>query len=105
VRGPQWPVIGNGLGGGFAPNAAAIGARNALLSRSREESTTVLWTVAKWLRFWLSTRRSIRPSTLRAYTEHVDNHLIHYKGSVRLIELPAPRRPQAQVWTEHRARE
>jgi len=149
--------------GGFATRAAAIVARTALLSRSREESTTELWTVARWLRFWLSTRTSIRPSTVRSYTEHVDNVLIPHLGSVRLgqltgrhvaamfttlaatrnkwgrmpspstlhrmratlrsalnaairdgllrdnparfIELPTPRRPQAQVWTEHRARE
>jgi integrase len=115
------------------------------------------------LRFWLSTRASIRPSTLRSYTEHVENHLIPYLGSIRLgelagrqvaamlitlgatvnrygripapstlhriratlraalnaairegllrdnparhIELPTPRRPQAQVWTKHRVRE
>jgi integrase len=148
--------------GGFPTKAAAIAARNALLSRSREESTTVLWTVAKWPRFWLSTRTSIRPSTLRSYAEHVDNVLVPHLGSVRLgeltgrqvasmfttlaatpnkwgrppspstlhriratlrsalnaairdglirdnparfIELPTPRRPQAQVWTEHRVR-
>jgi integrase len=149
--------------GGFATKVAATEARDALLSRSREESTTVLWTVARWLRFWLSTRTSIRPSTLRSYAEHVDNVLVPHLGSVRLgeltgrevaamfatlaaipnkrgrvpspstlhriratlrsalnaaireglihdnparfIELPTPRRPQAQVWTEHRARE
>jgi hypothetical protein len=62
--------------GGFPTKSAATAARNALLSRSREESTTVLWAVGKWLRFWLSTRTSIRPSTLRSYTEHVDNVLI-----------------------------
>jgi hypothetical protein len=149
--------------GGFATRAAAVEARDALLSRSAEESTTVLWTVARWLRFWLSTRTSIRPSTLRSYAEHVETHLVPHVGSVRLgeltgrevaamfitlgstpnkrnklpspstlhriratlrsalnaaireglirdnparfIELPTPRRPQAQVWTEHRARE
>jgi hypothetical protein len=119
--------------------------------------------VAKWLRYWLPTRTCIRPSTLRTYTEHVDNVLIPHLGSVRLadltgrqvaamfatlaatpnkrgklpspstlhriratlrialnaaireglsrdnparfIELPTPRRPQAQVWTDHRALE
>jgi integrase len=149
--------------GGFPTKSAATAARNALLSRSREESTTVLWTVTKWLRYWISTRTSIRPSTLRSYTEHVDNVLIPHLGSVRLgeltgrqvaamfttlattpnkwgrppspstlhriratlrsalnaaireglirdnparfIELPSPRRPQAQVWTDHRIRE
>src|SRR5215475_5335725 len=73
--------------GGFPTKAAAVQARNALLSRSAEESTTVLWTVAKWLRYWLPTRTSIRPSTLRSYTEHVDNVLIPHLGSVRLGEL------------------
>jgi integrase len=149
--------------GGFATRAAATEARTILMYRTAEESTTELWTVARWLRFWLSTRTSIRPSTLRSYAEHVDNHLIPHVGSVRLgeltgrqvaamfttlataqnkrgrlpspstlhriratlrsalnaaireglirdnparfIELPTPRRPQAQVWTEHRARE
>jgi hypothetical protein len=70
--------------GGFASKVAAVGARTALLSRSADESTTELWTVARWLLFWLSTRTSIRPSTLRSYAEHVDNHLIPYVGSVRL---------------------
>jgi Uncharacterised protein family (UPF0158) len=51
------------------------------------ESTTELWTVGKWLRFWLSTRASIRASTPRSYTEHVDNHLIPFLGPVRLGEL------------------
>jgi integrase len=148
--------------GGYASRAAAAEARTALLSRSREESTTELWTVARWLRFWLSTRTSIRPPTLRSYTEHVENVLIPRLGSARLgdltgrqvaatfatlastpnkwgklpspstlhriratlrsalyaairdglipdnparfIELPTPRRPQAQVWTEQRVR-
>lgn len=56
--------------GGFATKAAALQARDALQSQSAEESTTALWTVARWLRFWLSTRTSIRPSTLRSYAEH-----------------------------------
>ncbi len=72
---------------GFPTKATAIEARDVLLSRSREESTTVLWSVGKWLRFWLSTRTSIRPSTLRSYTEHVDSVLIPHLGSVRLGEL------------------
>jgi integrase len=149
--------------GGYPTKAAATEARAELLCRSKEEATTQLWTVARWLRFWLSTRTSIRTSTLRSYSEHVDNVLVPHLGSVRLgeltgrqvaatfatlattankrgklpspstlhriratlrsalnaaireglirdnparfIELPTPRRPQAQVWTEHRARE
>jgi integrase len=118
--------------------------------------------VARWLRYWLTTRTSIRPSTLRSYTEHVELHLIPHLGRVRLgeltgrqvadmfrdlaatntrcgrpptpatlhriratlrgalnvairdgllrdnpachIELPSPRRPHAQVWTDHRVK-
>jgi hypothetical protein len=36
---------------------------------------------------WLTTRASIRASTLHSYTEHVERHLIPYLGSVRLGEL------------------
>jgi hypothetical protein len=39
------------------------------------------------LRYWLTTRTSIRPSTLRSYTEHVERHLIPHLGRVRLGEL------------------
>jgi len=118
------------------------------------------WTAGRWLRYWLSTRTSIRPSTLRSYSEHVERHLIPHLGRVGLgeltsrhitdmiavlaaidnrygrpptpstlhriratlrsalnaairegllrdnparnIELPSPRRPQAQVWTDQR---
>jgi len=45
------------------------------------------WTVGRWLRYWLTTRTSIRPSTLRSYTEHIELHLIPYLGRVRLGEL------------------
>ena len=120
------------------------------------------WTVARWLRYWLTTRTRIRPSTLRSYTDHVERHLIPGLGRIhladltgrdvtapfaelaatptrtgtppmsatlhriratlraalnaairdgllttnpaRLVELPTPRRPQAQVWTEARVR-
>jgi len=126
----------------------------------REGCTAQTWTVAWWLRYWLSTRTRIRPTTLRSYTEHVERHLIPHLGRVRLgeltgrdvtamvtglaasrnrygrplspatlhriratlraalnaairegliaenparhIELPTPRRPQAQVWTDRR---
>src|SRR5262249_47232310 len=138
----------------------AEAARDELLARSRKESTRAVWTVQRWLRYWLTTRTSIRPSTMRSYTEHVDNHLVPHLGRIRLaeltrrdlkamfttmaardkrwgrrpapstlhriratlraalnaairdglirdnparfVELPTPRRPQAQVWTEHR---
>ena len=149
--------------GGYITRRDAENARDELLAQSREECTTQIWTVARWLRHWLTTRTSIRPSTLRSYTEHVDRHLIPHLGRIRLgeltgrdvtamfaalaatdnrygrpptpstlhriratlrsalngaireglirdnparfVELPTPRRPQAQVWTAHRVEE
>jgi hypothetical protein len=68
--------------GGFPTRRAAEDARDELLERSRAERTTQTWTVARWLRYWLTTRTSIRPSTLRSYTEHVDLHLIPHLGRI-----------------------
>src|SRR6266498_5359938 len=62
--------------GGYPSRTAAAAARDELLGRSPEECTTQAWTVGRWLRYWLATRTSIRPSTLRAYTEHVERHLL-----------------------------
>jgi integrase len=73
--------------GGYATRRDAEAARDELLERSRAERTTQTWTVARWLRHWLSTRSSIRPSTLRSYTDHVERHLIPYLGRIRLGEL------------------
>jgi len=66
--------------GGYATRHDATTARDELLERSRAERTTETWTVARWLRHWLTTRTSIRPSTLRSYTEHVERHLIPHLG-------------------------
>jgi integrase len=146
--------------GGYPSRHAAETARNDLLDRSKAERTTQTWTTARWLRYWLTTKTSIRPSTLHSYTEHVERHLIPHLGRIRLgeltgrdvaamftaliatgtrygrpltpstlhriratlrsalnaairdgllrdnparfVELPTPRRPQPQVWTEHR---
>jgi hypothetical protein len=73
--------------GGYATRRGAEQARDELLERSRAERTTQTWTVARWLRHWLTTRTSIRPSTLRSYTEHVEHHLIPHVGRIRLGEL------------------
>jgi integrase len=73
--------------GGFPSRRAAEYARDDLLERSRAERTIQTWTVARWLRYWLTTRTSIRPSTLRSYTEHVERHLIPHLGRIRLGEL------------------
>jgi integrase len=146
--------------GGYLTRREAVAARDAVLGRGDEGAVVEAWTVGRWLRYWLSTRTSIRPSTLRSYTEHVERHLIPHLGRIPLgkltsrhitdmiaelgatdnrygrpptpstlhriratlrsalnaairegllrdnparnIELPSPRRPQAQVWTDQR---
>jgi hypothetical protein len=54
---------------GYATRRGAETARDELLNRSLTGRTAEVWTVARWLRYWLTTRTSIRPSTLRSYTE------------------------------------
>jgi hypothetical protein len=73
--------------GGFASRRAAEAARDELLARSAEDATAETWTVARWLMWWLSTRRSLRPTTLRSYSHHVHRHLIPYLGRIRLADL------------------
>jgi hypothetical protein len=75
--------------GGYPSRKAAENARDELLERSRAERTTQTqtWTVARWLRYWFTTRTSIRPSTLRSYTEHIEQHLIPHLGRIRFAEL------------------
>jgi hypothetical protein len=76
-------------GGGYLTRRDAAAARDALLNRSAEDRGVDAWTVGRWLRYWLTTRTSIRPSTLRSYTEHVELHLIPHLGRIRLGELTA----------------
>jgi hypothetical protein len=45
------------------------------------------WTVARWLRYWLTTGTEIRPTTLRSYQIHVERHLIPHLGRIRLSDL------------------
>lgn len=145
--------------GGYLSRRDAVVARDAQLDHV-DGPTVEAWTVVRWLRYWLTTLTSIRPSTLRSYTEHVQRHLIPHLGRIPLgeltgrqvadmitalahaatrygrpltpstlhriratlrsalnaairdgllrdnparhVEVPSPRRPQAQVWTDHR---
>jgi site-specific recombinase XerD len=43
--------------------------------------------VSRWLRYWLTSRTSIRPSTLHSYQHHVDAYLIPHLGRLPLNEL------------------
>ncbi|MBG0565372.1 tyrosine-type recombinase/integrase [Actinoplanes aureus] len=73
--------------GGFSSQAAARHARVEVLGESWEQLASRTWTIAQWLRYWLTTRRSIRPTTLRVYTQHVETYLIPGIGTLRLNEL------------------
>lgn len=73
--------------GGYPTEAAARRARDEVLGRSREEQTGRSWTVARWLRYWLSTRVGIRPTTRLSHTQYIERFLIPHLGNVRLAEL------------------
>ncbi|WP_430791317.1 tyrosine-type recombinase/integrase [Actinoplanes sp. G11-F43] len=73
--------------GGFVTEEAARQARDELLEMSREERTGQSWTVTRWLRYWLSTRTRIRPTTRAHYTHDIDRFLIPSIGALPLGQL------------------
>ncbi|MBO4207560.1 site-specific integrase, partial [Micromonospora echinofusca] len=73
--------------GGYPSQAAARRARDELLPLSREEQAGRSWTVTRWLRYWLSTKTRIRPTTRMHYTHHVEQFLIPHIGQLILGEL------------------
>lgn len=56
-------------------------AHDHVLAESQEEYAGRTWTVARWLRYQLTTRKAIRPTALRGYTQHVDAYLLPALGS------------------------
>jgi hypothetical protein len=75
--------------GGYATRRAAETARDELRDRCRVERTIQTWTVARWLRYWLTTKTGIRTSTLRSYTEHVERHLVPHLAGFGWVSWPA----------------
>jgi integrase len=73
--------------GGYPTRREAIAARDSLIRPELDGRSTQGWTVARWLRYWLISRTSIRPSTLRSYQHHVDAHLIPHLGRLQVSEL------------------
>ena len=73
--------------GGFRSAATARAARAELLGQPPQLRAAGTWTLAQWLRQWLTTRTSIRPTTRRRYTEHCEQYLIPELGQVRLNRL------------------
>src|SRR5436305_1094548 len=76
--------------GGSPPQAAARRARDAWLTATGEERTACGWTVERWLRYWLSTRSQLRPTSLLHYTRDVDQVLIPHLGRLCLADLDGP---------------
>jgi hypothetical protein len=58
---------------------------------SRQDQTSHTWTLERWLRYWLSTRVGIRPTTRLSHTQYIDRFLIPYLGTIRLAELTTRR--------------
>jgi integrase len=73
--------------GGFRSKAAAFRARDEWLARTGEERTAQGWTLERWLRYWLSTRTKIRPTTKAQYTRDVEQFLIPHMGRITLADL------------------
>jgi integrase len=73
--------------GGFVSKAAAVRARDEVLAQGYPETMGRTWTVARWLRYWLASRVSVRANTVRFYTQHVDRYLIPHLGHVKVGEL------------------
>jgi site-specific recombinase XerD len=72
--------------GGYLTRREAIAARDTLLGDG-DTVTAEGWTMQRWLRYWLTTRTKIRPTTLRSYEIHVERHLIPHLGRIRLSDL------------------
>jgi hypothetical protein len=73
--------------GGYPTRREALAVRDGLLRPGLDGRSNQAWTVTRWLRFWLTSRTSIRPSTLRSYQHHVDAHLIPHLGRLQMDEL------------------
>src|SRR3954471_6683356 len=93
--------------GGYPTRREAIAARDALLGGG-DTATAEGWTVQRWLRYWLTTRTKIRPTTLRSYEVHVERHLIpHLDASMGLRPIPSapPRLPADPISAVRRRRQ
>ncbi len=94
--------------GGYPSQAAARRARDEWLAQTGEERTARSWTVERWLRYWLSTRTTIRPTTRLHYTRDVEHFLIPHLGRLCLADLDTRRLraafAQIASTTNHRGR-
>ena len=74
--------------GGFASRGRADHARQQLLALPDARAAGQVWTVARWLEYWLDEATDrLAPSTLRNYRTHVHRFLIPHLGHIRLGKL------------------
>jgi integrase len=70
----------------------AAAARHAILAGPAGEAAAGAWTVARWLRYWLTLAEPhLWPSTVHGYRDHIDRYLIPSLGRITLAELNARR--------------
>jgi hypothetical protein len=78
--------------GGFATREAAAAARQAIIDGPADQAAAGAWTVARWLRYWLTQDEPyLRPSTLHCYRDHIERYLIPSIGRVTLADLTGRR--------------
>jgi integrase-like protein len=74
--------------GGFVSRAAAERAGWELLRVPGPRAVARMWTVRRWLQFWLSeVDGRLRPTTVVNYRSIVDGYLIEHLGGYRLSKL------------------
>lgn len=74
--------------GGFATRDTAAAARHAILDGPADEAAAGAWTVARWLRYWLTQAEPhLRPSTAHGYRDHIGRYLIPSIGRITLADL------------------
>ncbi len=74
--------------GGFRTAISATAARDRVLADTAVGAAGQGWTVARWLRHWLSALPlQVRPSTAAGYRAHVEEHLIPHLGRHTLAGL------------------
>ena len=71
--------------GGFATQAAAVAAREALTSTAAGPAPGL--STGEWLSRWLASRVSVRASTARSYAAHVRGYLVPYLDGIPLAAL------------------
>ena len=75
---------------GYPSKAAARRARDEWLATTEARHSAGGWTVDQWLRHWLESRTSIRPTTRLNYTRDVELVLVPRLGRYQLADLDAP---------------